>query len=173
MEEFIPDIYQKSIYTIDYTKLLNSGIKCLLFDLDNTIVPSNETEAPQKAKDLFISLKQKGFRVVIYTNSPMFRLRGFKNYLKVDGVSNAMKPRVKKLIKFMNQNNYLASDLAIIGDQIMTDIRVGNRVGITTILVNPVSSKDFILTRLNRHFEKKIKKKLRDHDLFNEEKYYD
>ena len=55
MEKYVPDIYQKSIYTIDYTKLLNLGIKCLLFDLDNTVVPSKSSEPPQKAKDLFIS----------------------------------------------------------------------------------------------------------------------
>ena len=61
MEKYIPDIYQKSIYTIDYDKLLNRNIKCLLFDLDNTIVPSNCKEAPKKAKELFASLKQKGF----------------------------------------------------------------------------------------------------------------
>ena len=35
MDLFIPDIYQQSIYTIDYKKLKRNGIKCLLFDLDN------------------------------------------------------------------------------------------------------------------------------------------
>ena len=35
----IPDIYDQSIYTINYKKLKKNGIKCLLFDLDNTIAP--------------------------------------------------------------------------------------------------------------------------------------
>ena len=35
MNYFYPDIYQKSIYHIDYDKLRNNNIKCLLFDLDN------------------------------------------------------------------------------------------------------------------------------------------
>ncbi len=39
MEKYIPDVYQKSIYTIDYSKLKEKGIKCLLFDLDNTLAP--------------------------------------------------------------------------------------------------------------------------------------
>ena len=38
MEKYVPDIYQKSVYDIDYSKLTNRGIKCLLFDLDNTLV---------------------------------------------------------------------------------------------------------------------------------------
>ena len=37
MEKYVPDIYQKSVYDIDYSKLKSRGIKCLLFDLDNTI----------------------------------------------------------------------------------------------------------------------------------------
>ena len=39
MDLLIPDIYQKSIYTISYYKLKQRGIKCLLFDLDNTCSP--------------------------------------------------------------------------------------------------------------------------------------
>ena len=38
MDNFIPDMYQKSIYHIDYDKLSEDGIKCLLFDLDNTLI---------------------------------------------------------------------------------------------------------------------------------------
>ena len=41
VEKFMPDIYQKSIYYINYDKLYKKGIRCLLFDLDNTIVPSH------------------------------------------------------------------------------------------------------------------------------------
>ena len=39
MYSFLPDMYVKSIYQIDYKSLKNSGIKVILFDLDNTIVP--------------------------------------------------------------------------------------------------------------------------------------
>ena len=65
MEEYLPDIYQKSIYTIDYSKLLARGIKCILFDLDNTIVAPFSNETPQKAKDLITGLKQKGFKIIL------------------------------------------------------------------------------------------------------------
>ena len=37
LEKFVPDIYTKSIYTIDYKSLKNKKIKCLIFDLNNTI----------------------------------------------------------------------------------------------------------------------------------------
>ena len=38
-DKFVPDIYAKSIFLINYKKLRKSGIKCLLFDLNNTIAP--------------------------------------------------------------------------------------------------------------------------------------
>ena len=39
MELYVPDIYQENIYKINYNTLIYRGIKCLLFDLDNTLVP--------------------------------------------------------------------------------------------------------------------------------------
>ena len=75
MEKYVPDIYQKSIYTIDYDKLKARGIKCLLYDLDNTLVPFDVKEANQKIKNLFDELKEKGFKVIIFSNSPKTRLK--------------------------------------------------------------------------------------------------
>ena len=173
MEEYLPDIYQKSIYTIDYSKLLNRGIKCILFDLDNTIVSPFSSEAPKKAKELFTGLKQKGFKIVIFTNSPKIRLKGFKNFFEVDGVSSACKPFTGKLRRLLKEYGYAVNEVAIIGDQLMTDIKVGNKVGITTILVNPVSEKDFIFTKIHRFSERRKMKKLKDHDLFWQGRYYD
>ena len=171
MELFLPDIYQKSIYTIDYSKLLSRGIKCLLFDLDNTIVPGSTSEPSSKAKDLFTSLKQKGFKVIIFTNSPKMRLRSFLKALGVDGVSGACKPFTRKLKKLLKDYGYGVNEVAIIGDQMMTDVRVGNAVGITTILVTPISEKDFLVTKFNRFFEARKMKELTDKGLFYKGRY--
>lgn len=173
MDQYVPDIYQKSIYTIDYAKLLNRGIKCLLFDLDNTIAPYKENKPTKKANDLFIRLKQKGFVVIIFSNSSKERVKPFKEELQVDCCHRAWKPSIKKFYKIMNDYNFTESEIALIGDQMLTDVLGGNKVGITTILVNPVSKKDFILTKFNRIREKHIMKKLRDHELFSKGRYYD
>ena len=109
----------------------------------------------------------------MFTNSPQLRLKGFKNFLGVDGVSSACKPYTRKLRKLLKDYGFAENEVAIIGDQLMTDIKVGNKVGITTILVNPVSEKDFILTKIHRFSERRKMKKLRDHDLFWRGRYYD
>src|SRR5574344_1966334 len=122
MEIYLPDIYQKSIYAIDYDKLKTRGIKCLLFDLDNTLVPYNIKEPNNKLVDLFIDLKKKGFKVIIFTNSPKRRAIIFKDMLDVDCCASARKPRIDKFLVVLNEYKYAISEIAIIGDQILTDV---------------------------------------------------
>lgn len=173
MEKYVPDIYQKSIYTIDYDKLLNRGIRCLLFDLDNTIVPVTLKKPNKKIKELFEDLKDKGFIVIIFSNSNKKRIRPFKNELEVDCCAKAQKPFKKKFLKVIKEFNVTVDEVAIIGDQILTDVLGGNKIGITSILVNPVSTYDAFFTRFNRKIESVILKKLRDNNLFTKGKYYE
>ena len=109
----------------------------------------------------------------IFSNSPKFRTKIFTSELKIDGISSAGKPYTWKLRRFLKNNGYDKSEVAIIGDQLMTDIKVGNKVGITTILVNPVSERDFLFTRFNRFFEEKKMAKLTDKKLFHKGRFYD
>ena len=53
MKKLIPQIYQESIYTINYSKLKEQKIKCLLFDLDNTCVGYHEKTPNHNLKKLF------------------------------------------------------------------------------------------------------------------------
>ena len=109
MEKYIPDIYQKSIYTINYDTLYNRGIRCLLIDLDNTIVPITMKKPNKKVKELFDDLKTKGFKVIIFSNSPKSRVKPFKDELDVDCCAFALKPFKFKYntIICLNINFYL------------------------------------------------------------------
>lgn len=173
MEMYIPDIYQKSVYAIDYQKLTNRGIKCLLFDLDNTLVPVSVKTPNTKLKNFIGDLKKKGFKVIIFSNSPKRRLLPFKNELEVDCSASSRKPSPTKFLQVLKIYGYSISEVAIIGDQLLTDVLGGNRVGITTILVNPISTKDFFWTRFNRKKEAKIMERLRENDLFSKGRYYE
>ena len=53
VEKFMPDVYQKSIYYINYDKLWKKGVRCLLFDMDNTITPAHITKPTKRLKRLF------------------------------------------------------------------------------------------------------------------------
>jgi len=148
MDNFIPDMYQKSIYHIDYDKLQENGVKCLLFDLDNTCVPFKDKEPNKKLIDLFDTLKDMDFKVIIFSNATKKRISPFKKVLNVDCLARAGKPNKKSFLKILKLFDYDLNEVAIIGDQLYKDILGGNKVGIKTILVNPMSKDDMILTKL-------------------------
>ena len=172
MERYLPDIYQESIYDINYKSLKEHGIKCLLFDLDNTIVPYNQKVLKAEVKELFYQLKQLGFKIIIYSNSPKMRVKQFGKQLNVDIYSGARKPSIKGFNKIIKNYKFSENQIAIIGDQICTDVLGGNRVGITTILTTPIG-KDPVWTKINRFRERRIMKELRNNDLFTKGKYYE
>lgn len=173
IELYKPDMYQKDIYTIDYKKLKSFGIKCLLFDLDNTIVPTYVKKPSRKIKDFIERLKDIGFKVIIYSNAGKKRLAPFKKILEVDCSASSKKRTLKKLKRILREYKYSESEIAIIGDQFMTDIYGGNRMGIFTVLIDPISNRELIWTKFNRIIEKTKIKKLERKDLFKKGVYYE
>lgn len=173
MDKYVPDMYQKDIYSINYDLLSSRGIKCLLFDLDNTLVRVDENKPSKEVIDLFNNLKSKGFKIIIFTNSRSKRVKPFKNILEVDCCPFACKPFSRKFLSVIKIYNLKFSELAIIGDSMMDDIYGGNNVGITTILIEQLGSKEFFIASLKRKREKRIIKKLRENNLFIKGNYYE
>lgn len=173
LNNFIPDIYQKSIYDIDYKKLKKNGIKCLIFDLDNTLVPINIKKPNKKLRDLIESLKDMKFRVLIVSNSPKKRVEPFKDILGVDSAYLSFKPLKKKYNKILNMYKLKPSQIATVGDQLLTDVWGSNRMEFTTILVNPMGTTDYALTKINRLIEPFIYNKLEKRELLRKGNYFE
>lgn len=172
MENFIPDMYQKSVYSINYKKLKKMGVKCLLFDLDNTLATYQEDVPSQDVKELFHVLS-KDFKVIILSNSPKKRLKPFKEILNVDVAFSSKKPLKGKYLKIMELYNYKPEQIACIGDQIMTDIFGANRVGAVSIFVNPIGTTEPIWTKMNRVSERVILRKLEKKGIYQKGVYYE
>lgn len=173
MEKYIPDIYVKSVYDIDYDNLKSRGIKCVLFDLDNTLLPPKTKEVSKKLVDFIKQAKKTNIRFIIYSNSNKKRVSDVAGRLDLEFFYFARKPYRGKIDKIVKKYEYNQSEIAIVGDQLLTDVLFGNRVGITAILVNPLSVNDKIFTKFNRIRERKIYKKLYQNNLFVKGKYYE
>ncbi|MDE6285259.1 MAG: YqeG family HAD IIIA-type phosphatase [Bacilli bacterium] len=172
MDRFIPDVYQKSIYTINYEKLKKNGIKCLLFDLDNTMVSYKTNEPDTKLKELFTMLGND-FKIIIISNSNKNRLRPFKEKLNVDVAFKSRKPLKTKYKKILDIYKFKMNEIACIGDQLLTDILGANRMGFTSILVNRIAQFETLPTKINRFFEKFIMKRLAKKHILVSGEYYD
>ncbi|MBQ4634586.1 MAG: YqeG family HAD IIIA-type phosphatase [Bacilli bacterium] len=173
MEKYIPDIYAKSIYDVNYDNLVERGIKCVLFDLDNTLIPPSMKKPSPKLVNFLNELKKTQLHFIIYSNGRSKRVKHFEQLLNLECISPAGKPFRGKFDTIIKKYHYNQSEIAIIGDQLLTDVAFGNNVGITTILVNPLSLKDSFFTRFNRMREKNILKKLYKNNLFAKGKYYE
>lgn len=174
MDKFVPDMYQKNIYVIDYESLKNRGIKCIIFDLDNTLTSPSSIKTSKKLIKLIDDLYEMNFKVVIMSNNFKKRIAPIKEALRVDCLALAMKPLTFGFYKILKRYHLQKSEVVIIGDQLLTDIWGGNKTGITTILVNPVSLVDDITwTKFNRILEKWIVKRLIQKGLFEKGHYYE
>ena len=168
---FRPNIYKKNIFDINYEELKKKGIKCLIFDLDNTLGLISHKRCPDEAKELIKKL-QKDFIVVISSNNTRKRLKPYLKELEIDGTSWSMKPSIKSLLYIKTKYKLRKKEMCIIGDQIVTDVLAGNRFKIKTILVDPLGEKDLKITGLNRKIEGRIIKKYESKGLFKRGKYY-
>ena len=173
LEKFVPDIYTKSIYTIDYKSLKNKKIKCLIFDLNNTIAPLTIKKPEKKVIDLFEELKDMKFKIYIVSNSTKKRVEPFKDILGVDSSYLSMKPCLKKFKKIFNINKFKDNQIAVIGDELITDIWASNRMNFVSIFVNPIGTKEYVSTKIGRYFENLIINKLTNKKLFRKGKYYE
>lgn len=168
---FRPNIYKKNIFDIDYKLLKEKGIRCLIFDLDNTLGLISHKECPKEARALVKKL-QEDFIVVISSNNTKKRLKPYLRELGIEGTSWSMKPSIKSLIYIKNKYKLHKKDMCMIGDQIVTDVLAGNRFNIKTILVDPLGDKDLKITGLNRKIESKIIKKYEKKGIFKRGNYY-
>lgn len=172
MSLFIPDMYKESVYTINYKKLKEMNIKCLLFDLDNTLA-SYTVDVPDKKLKELINMLEEDFKVMILSNGSKKRVRPFKEGLNLDSSHSSKKPLKTKYKKIMNMYKYSNNEIACIGDQILTDVLGANRIGAISILVNKTGMYETFNTKINRFFEGMILKKFNKNGILIKGEYYD
>ena len=169
---FRPNKYYKSIYDINYDKLKDEGITCLIFDLDNTVGKLSDKNSPRKTKTLIKNL-QEDFLVLLVTNNFKKRLKPYLKNLGVGGLSFAMKPSIIGLVRLKRYYKLKKKEMVIIGDQMMTDVLCGKRFHIKTILVDPLGDRDLKITKLSRRLENHIISKYSKRGYFERGKYYE
>ena len=154
-----PDFYFESVFKISYEKLWENNIRGLIFDIDNTLTAYDEKQPSPETVKLLGKLCDMGFRLCLLTNNTNRRLESFNENLKLAGFANALKPFSYGVKKALKKMEVTSSQAAIIGDQLLTDVWAGKRSGVMTVLVRPITQKDFAFVRFKRLIEKRMLKK--------------
>ncbi|MCX7942135.1 MAG: YqeG family HAD IIIA-type phosphatase [Dictyoglomaceae bacterium] len=139
-KELKPKRYIRSIFKINFEKLYKDGFRGIIFDLDNTIVPWNETSIDSKTLQFLDRLKEIGFKIIIISNNwSVKRVRYYSTITNIPAIGSALKPRNKAFKKALDILKTSPKTTLVIGDRILTDIWGGNRLGMYTILVSPLN----------------------------------
>jgi hypothetical protein len=157
-----PEFQYDSLTDIPVEFFLLQGIKGLLLDLDNTIAPWNDKSLTREVMDWFEKIKAAGIKACIVSNNRLpDRVSAVADILEIFYVYKAAKPRKKAFLKGVNTLGMSSEEIAVIGDQLFTDIFGGNRLGIKTILVLPIDEKEFTGTKVLRLMERAVGRKVR------------
>ncbi len=154
-EKFFPILTYNSINDIDLNLLKSKGIKGFILDIDNTLVPHN-ADADDNAVAWMEKIKQEGFKACIVSNASSSRVIKFNENIKVHAIHRASKPGSRAYNEAKDLMGITAKETVVVGDQLFTDIYGGNRVGMMTILVQPIGPKETAFIKLKRFFEKFI-----------------
>ena len=156
-----PKLYVDSIFHIDLDKLRQMGIEALIIDIDNTLVAWDKKTAPRSVIEWFEKLKEKGFRICLVSNNTEDRVVKFTEKIDIQAFHKARKPFRTTFLKAMEYLKADKSNTAIIGDQIFTDVLGGNRIGLYTVLVVPIESKEYWWTEIVRNVERYVLKRIK------------
>ena len=135
----IPRGVYPSIAHISPKALADRGIKLVLADLDNTLVPY---KVPEPTAEVFAwkqALEAEGIQLFLLSNSRKpHRPRIFAEALGIPYLGHAGKPKLGGYLRAMERMNAAPQEAIMVGDQIFTDILGANRAGIAPLLVEPI-----------------------------------
>ena len=133
MSRFIPDYMFDKFDDITPEFLTSLGIKALLIDIDNTLAPYEQEVPDERIVSWFGALSDSGIKATLISNNHKERVEKFNADLGLPAMPDAKKPLSKNLLRAMRDMGSDKSNTAVIGDQILTDIYAGKRLGLRAI----------------------------------------
>ena len=152
----LPDLYLSSIFSITPGLLKGLGVEALVLDVDNTL-RAYKSDKPYKGVSEWIEkMRKSGISLIVASNNLESSVGPFAATLKLDYVSMSFKPLPFGLKRALRKLKIDRRKVAIVGDQIFTDIIGGRLSGFRTILVKPFVVERGISWRIRRFFEKPV-----------------
>lgn len=156
---FYPKSYFDKIVDIEVEFFIEKNIKAVLLDIDNTILDKRHNMV-QGLESWVKTLKDNNIKICILSNTnKKKKAQNLSKKLEVPFIYFAKKPlkfgfkKAKKILEISNNK-----EIAVIGDQVLTDVFGANRCKMYSILVKPLKKEDIFVTKINRLIEKQILK---------------
>ncbi|MBC8138650.1 MAG: YqeG family HAD IIIA-type phosphatase [Fibrella sp.] len=155
-----PSLLVRHVTEVPATVFTERGIRAVVTDLDNTLLPwHGDGDAAPEVLAWLAGLRDAGIGVCLASNTQrltrLARLAKGWNIAHVPRSAN--KPGTAGILHGLSLLGARQEESAMIGDQLFTDILAGNRLGMFTVLVNPISKQEFVGTRyISRSLERLV-----------------
>ena len=151
-----PNEYINSVKDITKELLQENNIQGIILDVDNTLI-DYERRIPEGIPEWVAKMKESGIKFCILSNSNKEeKIKKVATTLDMPYLFFGKKPLKSGFKKAMKVLQLESSKIAVVGDQILTDVIGANRVKMFSILVKPIKEKDYLLTKIKRPIEKLI-----------------
>lgn len=155
---FYPRKYFNNILEISIDFLKENRIQGILLDIDNTLI-DKDNKIIEGLENWVENLKDNNIKICILSNTnKKSKAEKISKLIDVPYIYFAKKPFKSGFRKAQKILNINAENIAVIGDQVLTDVFGANRSKMFSILVKPLQSTDIWVTKFNRKIEKRILK---------------
>lgn len=160
VENYRPDFFLEKVYDVTVEGLRKHGIKVVFVDLDNTLIAWNNPDGTPEMRQWLHDLRDAGVPVVVVSNNKYERVKRAVEKFGIEFEAFALKPFTFGIDRAKKKFDVKPSEIVMIGDQLMTDIRAAKRAGLRSVLVKPLVQTDSINTKINRWRERRTMKRL-------------
>ena len=158
---FCPNYRCHRISEIPIVWLKQEGIKAIILDLDNTLLPWDANIPSEENVSWVQRVKEAGIRVVLLSNNGGDRLQNISKELGVAAIGWGVKPLsigFKRALRFLKVQSH--GEILVIGDQLITDVFGAKKMDFKVLWVESLSRKEFVFTRITRKLESILVKQL-------------
>ena len=142
---FLPRMITGKITDLTAEFLACKGIKLLMMDFDNTIVPYTTDVPTEELQQWLETMKESNIQLCVVSNSKRDRVKKFCAARGIDCITHAKKPFSKGIKECLSRYQLPASACALVGDQIYTDTLGANCAGVQSVLVKAINNHNFWL----------------------------
>lgn len=151
-----PTLHLKSITGLSLRQLERWGVKGLILDVDNTLT-THDNPVPHPQVLLWLErMSRRGISMIILSNNHPGRVQPFAQLLELPFTANAAKPLPQGFGRAAAELALPKEQIAVVGDQIFTDILGGNLFGVKTVLVEPIQPESTRFFRWKRWLERGV-----------------
>ena len=151
-----PDAALRDVLGITPEWLAQRGLRAVILDVDNTLGAYTEREMSREMQEHLHALAQRGVAVAVVSNAAEKRVRRFAGDFPY--IARSGKPSPAALLEMARRLGAEPGQVAMVGDQLLTDIAAGECAGMVTVWVEPLSNNWALdlFFRLRRRMEKRI-----------------